>query len=1089
MNKDKNIKQEEEDPNENKKDNDINHDISGLFDNNENKDVLDNENNENNKNNDLNINQNEKYEKTKIIDELLYGNKAIQDILHFSSSSKKSDNANENNIEEDKKNKNNAKKLPPQCNIFSTEKIDLMFGPEQTSNNKSDKKAENQIVKENDLNIYDNPDGKNKINENFTIEKQDIEKFDVLIEPEKSPQKKDDKYSNIIVRTVIKSINPDPNSEKKVEKIDNENQTLNDELTISKQNKNQFTIYSDPSQKQLLFNNDRTQFDSTNSFSIKIDKKKINKYDLYKGIENITNAIKKNNRDLIQLIKQKNLNDKKEKMKNIIENRENNSLLKKCFDKWKNPYNIRERSLKRVINNFFKKKLRLQKMIKDLPKNQNEKDNKESKKIILKHYLDKWKDNANKLSDLYKNNKKRISVRKNPKKLRNNKSVQKMNKFMKQKKLLSKNFKKWINNTLDSENIVTHNQILQKLKNYLTNKIDSVEITNEKENKNKELINKLKKAILQSLLRLYKEQKNKIIKKILGKWKQNSKPTMKYVKKVVPGSSTYKSQDRNLSNISINYSNIESNSSNVKQFYPKKISKTSKYSSIGKKKPKNDNIISINENINNSRSINNRNNNKLNTDESIKKEIRTYNPNLNYNKNISFGDLRQFPLDQSDNTLPNKILEKIKKRSEQYSNEYFSDIMDNNMEPNHQKRVVSMIQRIQNIYRSPNQSSYSNKNNNLNSNITNRSSKDIFNYKSQKCIFSKKKKKVKSKSKKYKNEKTYNQLEDKKEQLSDESSVNTSTMNGINLQETKVENLKPVIYTSQSFFIDKKTINTNNANNSDKNNNVNANEISTISFYKTLNKKYPMKMKGDFRKLIEKNPEILRQKNPRIQVTNATCELEQFEERNKSGFYKNDNNLLKLNMNLNIKNKLKKKELSEVVYNCDRDIYESQEPYESQKQRWISMSIPLNNDKAKWEFLNGVKGERHKNNANKFELIQKNKYKSNTYKNRNKTKLVEKTRKKSKKKNHSLSKIMEDSVEDNNVEYDLREMNFTQFYRSPMTIARRDGNASFSPATVKLVKKSKSKKKNGTYNSRISYGNYNERNSNYNSNNDESSKE
>ena len=138
-------------------------------------------------------------------------------------------------------------------------------------------------------------------------------------------------------------------------------------------------------------------------------------------------------------------------------------------------------------------------------------------------------------------------------------------------------------------------------------------------------------------------------------------------------------------------------------------------------------------------------------------------------------------------------------------------------------------------------------------------------------------------------------------------------MNGINLQETKVENLKPVIYTSQSFFIDKKTINTNNANNSDKNNNVNANEISTISFYKTLNKKYPMKMKGDFRKLIEKNPEILRQKNPRIQVTNATCELEQFEERNKSGFYKNDNNLLKLNMNLNIKNKLKKKELSEDV--------------------------------------------------------------------------------------------------------------------------------------------------------------------------------
>ena len=39
-----------------------------------------------------------------------------------------------------------------------------------------------------------------------------------------------------------------------------------------------------------------------------------------------------------------------------------------------------------------------------------------------------------------------------------------------------------------------------------------------------------------------------------------------------------------------------------------------------------------------------------------------------------------------------------------------------------------------------------------------------------------------------------------------------------------------------------------------------------------------MKMKGDFRQLIEKNHEILNEKNPRIQVTNATCEAEQFGE-------------------------------------------------------------------------------------------------------------------------------------------------------------------------------------------------------------------
>ena len=36
------------------------------------------------------------------------------------------------------------------------------------------------------------------------------------------------------------------------------------------------------------------------------------------------------------------------------------------------------------------------------------------------------------------------------------------------------------------------------------------------------------------------------------------------------------------------------------------------------------------------------------------------------------------------------------------------------------------------------------------------------------------------------------------------------------------------------------------------------------------------------------------------------------------------------------------------------------------------MSIPLKNDKAKWVFLNNLKGERHKI-INKFELIQKNK--------------------------------------------------------------------------------------------------------------------
>jgi len=237
-------------------------------------------------------------------------------------------------------------------------------------------------------------------------------------------------------------------------------------------------------------------------------------------------------------------------------------------------------------------------------------------------------------------------------------------------------------------------------------------------------------------------------------------------------------------------------------------------------------------------------------------------------------------------------------------------------------------------------------------------------------------------------------------------------------------------------------------------------------------------MKGDFSKLIEKNPEILKQKNPRIQVTNATCELEQFDERE---FFQNKNinkniNLLKLDPNLSekIENKYNKNgELTRVVYNCDRDIYESQLPYETQKQSWISMSIPLKNDVAKWEFLNGVKGERYKNNANKFELIQKERYIKNSS-NRH-IKLVEKKRGNESK---SLSKISEESI--TNVQYKLREMNYSQFYKSPIRAKSKtdEGNSGSSPP-VKLVKKDKNsnKKRTGPYHSRFSSLDKNSKNS------------
>jgi len=50
--------------------------------------------------------------------------------------------------------------------------------------------------------------------------------------------------------------------------------------------------------------------------------------------------------------------------------------------------------------------------------------------------------------------------------------------------------------------------------------------------------------LLQSLLHIYKEHKNKIMKKHFNKWRQKSKKSKKYVKKVIIGSNIYKSLDK-----------------------------------------------------------------------------------------------------------------------------------------------------------------------------------------------------------------------------------------------------------------------------------------------------------------------------------------------------------------------------------------------------------------------------------------------------------------------------------------------------------------------------------------------------------------
>ena len=226
-------------------------------------------------------------------------------------------------------------------------------------------------------------------------------------------------------------------------------------------------------------------------------------------------------------------------------------------------------------------------------------------------------------------------------------------------------------------------------------------------------------------------------------------------------------------------------------------------------------------------------------------------------------------------------------------------------------------------------------------------------------------------------EKTLDSTKKKNEQLKsqeinndEDTSINMSIMSDvINLEEAKCENMKPVIYTSQSFIIDKNTINEIQ------------NEFPKFNYYKNVNNKYPMKMKGDFRQLIVKNKDLLQKLNPRIQITNATCELEQFSLTDNSNPKNNINNINILNLNpnisINMSKSYKKKDLKKVINNCDKDIYKPNNNIEGEKQRWISMSIPLDNDMANWSFLNSVSGIRNKDNINKFEVIQKNRREKN----------------------------------------------------------------------------------------------------------------
>ena len=265
---------------------------------------------------------------------------------------------------------------------------------------------------------------------------------------------------------------------------------------------------------------------------------------------------------------------------------------------------------------------------------------------------------------------------------------------------------------------------------------------------------------------------------------------------------------------------------------------------------------------------------------------------------------------------------------------------------------------------------------------------------------------------------------------SDDTSLNASRMSGMNLEEVKCENLKPIIYTSQSFIIEKNAINKIQK------------ELPQLNHYRNITNKYPMKMKGDFGKLISKNKDLLKKANPRIQITNAKCELEQFSPQDIKNTNINNINILNLNPNIsiNMNHNIKKKDLKKVISNCDKDIYQQHKDYEKENQRWISMSIPLDNDMANWEFLNSIKGVRNKNNINKFEIIQKNKSEKNINNVYNIKNIPNKI------------KFKEDTNLQN-IQFQLKEMNYKQYYKSDEE----------NDSPIKLVKYDK---KNNNYKNR-----------------------
>ena len=207
-----------------------------------------------------------------------------------------------------------------------------------------------------------------------------------------------------------------------------------------------------------------------------------------------------------------------------------------------------------------------------------------------------------------------------------------------------------------------------------------------------------------------------------------------------------------------------------------------------------------------------------------------------------------------------------------------------------------------------------------------------------------------------------------------DTSSDESYLSGMTLILNNKEIKEPMNYISQSFFINKKNQKNRSPNRIDANNSKG--EIYKIN-------QIPNMMKGDFGYFIDNNPKILSKKNPRIQVTRATCDL---------GNIINNGNI-NININANNDNDF----LQKIIKNCDYDLYANQKS-KSKRDKWYSMSVPFNQLKQSLDY----------------------------------SKIINK--------NETMEKNISNEINNNNNNYTLQEMNCSQFYKSPKRLSFKKNN-------------------------------------------------